>query len=129
MKKPPLANIGQRLRYARELAGLTQEQLAKLIGSSWTTIASIEQRGAVRTSKTLELAKAIGCRAEWLETGREPMIRPFEPTAEDLELARQINALPPQKKAAIRALVLVELPAASDERVEQFYKPAPRLTK
>lgn len=101
-----MGTLGERLRYARELAHLTQAQLAKLIGQAPTSIASLEQRPDQRSTYVVELAEAVGVRPEWLALGREPMTRPPLPAAEDLELARQIGSLPPAHKAAVRALVL-----------------------
>ncbi len=126
MKKPALANLGQRLRFAREEVGFTQEQLAKIIGSSWTTIASIEQRGAVRTTKALELANALAVRVEWLERGEEPMRNPPPPSESALDLARRIDNLPPQIQAMVRAMVDSYEPA--DDPIRRLLVPA-KLTK
>lgn len=104
--KRDLKSFGGRLGHARVLNGLTQAQLGKLTGLPPTTISSIELRERVRPVHTVEFAQALGVRAEWLETGREPMMRQPEPNSEDLELARLIAALPPAHKAAVRALVL-----------------------
>lgn len=104
--KRDLKSFGGRLGHARVLNGLTQAQLGKLTGLAPTTISSIELRERVRPVHTVELATALGVRPEWLETGRDPMMKQPEAAQEDLELARLISALPPAHKAAVRALVL-----------------------
>ena len=123
MGKP--TTYGQRLRYAREMAGLTQEQLAKVIGQRPTAVSAVEQGLAKRSSRTVQIANALGVRPEWLEHGRDPMTRLPQPSTEAMEVATQYDALPPQGKAAIRALLLAYGPAVSDERVADFIKPAP----
>lgn len=58
--------IGDKVRQARRLAGLTQEQLAIRAGMSQPTIARIEKgRGSWPTLKTLlAIAHALGKRLE-----------------------------------------------------------------
>jgi transcriptional regulator with XRE-family HTH domain len=101
-----LITYGQRLSYARELAGITQKQLGKLIDQAPTTIANIEQGNTARSTRTVQIAAALGVRAEWLEHGYEPMVRSPAPEVNDLELLQMITRLPPAQKAAVRALVL-----------------------
>ena len=74
MKKPDAASsdpevmsaFAENVRMARERAGLTQPQLAELIGMSQQGIASIESGKVARPRKLRELAKALRVSEAWL---------------------------------------------------------------
>lgn len=66
-------NLANRLKHARELAGLSQASLAKIIGSGQSTIGSIENGRNQGSGKLLQIARALHVRPEWLETGRGEM--------------------------------------------------------
>ncbi|UGA37916.1 helix-turn-helix domain-containing protein [Chromobacterium haemolyticum] len=60
---------GERVRARRQELGLSQSELAKLIGAKHqSTIGNIENRNG-SSRHTLELSKALRVRYEWLETG------------------------------------------------------------
>jgi len=62
-----LAELGNRLREAREAKGWTQAQLAERIGVSRKTINTVENRVFVpSTVVALKLASALGARVETL---------------------------------------------------------------
>ena len=67
MKKPNMIVVGKRIRQARVLAGLTQEQLAEKIGVSRTAIVRWE---SAETEPTLEhlisLTKLLHVSADYL---------------------------------------------------------------
>ena len=68
-------SIGDRLRRAREYAGLDQDELARAIGTSRNTIGNYET-GATKRLKAIYLkswALATGVPLEWIETGRGPL--------------------------------------------------------
>lgn len=65
-------DFGQRLKSARNLAGLTQMQLGRQAGMGQSTIADLERSGS-GTSKTATLASLCGVSALWLECGKGPM--------------------------------------------------------
>jgi transcriptional regulator with XRE-family HTH domain len=66
-----MTSLSERLKFARERAGLKQTELAKLAGCTQATISKIE-RGTVFASAALpSLAHALGCNAYWLEQGLE----------------------------------------------------------
>lgn len=79
--------IAERLKYARELAKLTQAQLADNAGVSQGTIANIESGIRKSPRELLEIAKALNIRPEWLKTGLGPM----EPAAQ--RLRNQISGI------------------------------------
>ena len=64
-----MTSLSERLKYARERAGLKQTELANLAGCKQATISKIE-RGTILASAALPaLANALGCNAYWLEQG------------------------------------------------------------
>lgn len=70
------AAVGQRLRQARDKAGLTQGRFAEGLGVKTSIISEIE-RGNVKPSQVLLIAVeyVYGFRKEWILTGEEPMLR------------------------------------------------------
>lgn len=68
---PQLTGLGDRLREAREIAGLSARMLGELAGTSHATVAYIE-RGRSQTPRAdvlLGLALVLGVRIEWLAMG------------------------------------------------------------
>jgi transcriptional regulator with XRE-family HTH domain len=65
--------FGERLKTAREHAGLTQKELADAVGLKQSGIAEAE-RVSQGTTKTVQIAKVLGVRAEWLADGEGPML-------------------------------------------------------
>jgi transcriptional regulator with XRE-family HTH domain len=90
--KDPTTDYGQRLRDAREAAGLTQSQLAKAADLTQATIGELERKG-MGSRHTAKLADACGVRAEWLATGALP-IKAQALSADVARLAAGIDALP-----------------------------------
>lgn len=70
--------FGQRLRAAREHAGLSQPKLARALGVTQSTIGSAESTGKSSTL-TSQIAKICGVDAHWLATGRGSMLPPDAP--------------------------------------------------
>jgi transcriptional regulator with XRE-family HTH domain len=68
-REPPIL-VQHRLRIAREYAGLEQEELAKRIGVSRTTIGNAEN-GRVKARKITLNAWSLACGVpvSWIETG------------------------------------------------------------
>ena len=66
---PPIArgmdHLGNRLKSARESAGLSQAELAERVGMSQQGVADIETKGG-RPRKLIEIARACGVTPEWL---------------------------------------------------------------
>jgi transcriptional regulator with XRE-family HTH domain len=85
------AAIASRLRLARERAGLSQGQIAKVLKMHRPTISEIEAgRRAVSAEELTEFAKAYSVTITWL-TGE-----PRDPGADKLELAaRELSKLKP----------------------------------
>lgn len=68
------------LRQARQSAGLTQAQLAKLLGTSQPLVARLERRGANPTWETLERALRA--------TGHEIQLAPMNRPATEIDVAQ-----------------------------------------
>jgi len=61
--------LGKRLKHARIERGLTQVQLAQASGVKQSDISKLERGESNATTGLVRLAKALGCSAEWLDTG------------------------------------------------------------
>ena len=68
--------FGQRLRSAREAAGLSQASAAKAVGMQQPTLSGLENDGSVRSTFTTALAELYGVSATWLATGKGPRKMP-----------------------------------------------------
>lgn len=66
--------IGQRLRAARLLLGLSQAHVAEKAGLSQVSIQHLESGRNENSKHLVSLAKAVGVRPEWLLTGDHPMV-------------------------------------------------------
>lgn len=68
--------VGQRVAWARSVAGLRAVELDRLAGLCVGHVSVLEWRGGTVTPRTAErLASALGVRIEWLLYGREPAPR------------------------------------------------------
>jgi len=67
-----MESIAERLKHAREAAGLTQPELAAKIGVSQGTIGNIETGLRKRPRDLLAIATTLGVDPHWLETGKTP---------------------------------------------------------
>ena len=113
-KKSPRAQdidryVGARLRERRLLLGMTQQQMAELIGVTYQQAHKYE-RGINRISggRLYEIARALGVEINYLFEGFSPEARVFEATLEQqmlLELTRNfINISSRQQQEAICSL-------------------------
>lgn len=66
--------IGQRVRRARNHAGLTQAKLAKAVGLRQATISELEKGESRSSAYLVHIAKACGVSAHWLATGEGDML-------------------------------------------------------
>lgn len=65
--KPVKKKLGAAIKERREALGMTQEQLAKKAGTTQQSIANLETGKSRSTRKLVQIAKALGVRAETLE--------------------------------------------------------------
>ncbi len=78
-------SFGDRLRFARKQAGMSQEALANAATVSQGVISKIERGDQESSTNINEFAKILGCNAYWLETGKE------EPEIDESAELRFIN--------------------------------------
>lgn len=71
-------NFSERLDLAMKQAGFTQGKLAKAVDMAQSSVNKL-LNGANGSRKTVEIAKVLGVRAEWLSTGEGPQ-RNLEPS-------------------------------------------------
>jgi len=66
--------VGDRLKRAREAAGLTQQQLAEKIGATRSAIAQVEggMTNSLNAENLAKAAKELGKAAVWLANGEGP---------------------------------------------------------
>lgn len=76
--------LGKRVREQRLEARITQQQLADLVGTSQSTINSLESRDSAKSDLDHDLAEALGVTVRWLRTGEYPKFPPTvsEPLAD-----------------------------------------------
>jgi transcriptional regulator with XRE-family HTH domain len=97
--------FGGRLLLARKRVGMSQSDLGHQVGLTQTAIAEAESSGQ-GTTKTVQIAEALGVRAQWLADGTGPML----PT--DQEPPPAARTVASEKVAHY----LVGSPAATDYR-------------
>ncbi|WP_317472102.1 helix-turn-helix transcriptional regulator, partial [Cronobacter sakazakii] len=64
-----MGTLAERLKKAREKAGLSQLQLAEQVGLTQQSIAKIENGVTEQPRKIKQLALALGVTANWLQYG------------------------------------------------------------
>lgn len=90
-------SVGQRLKAARLLIGLSQLQVAEKAGVSQVSIQHLETGRNQNSRHLVSIATAIGVRPEWLMTGKHPMLSgpisvPRSPSEKDYALIPQYKA-------------------------------------
>lgn len=73
--------IGTRIRAEREAQGISRAELARAAGIASTTLSDLELGSSKSTTALHKIARRLGVRPEWLETGRGAK----EPTAEQTD--------------------------------------------
>ncbi|AUU88785.1 TPA: helix-turn-helix transcriptional regulator [Kluyvera intermedia] len=66
-----MKTLAERLKLARENAGLSQSQLGEKIGLSQQSVAKIENGDTLQPRKIKEIAKALNVSQQWLQLGIE----------------------------------------------------------
>lgn len=85
--------LAQRLKSARQSAGLTQNELGKIVGVSQAAIQKIETGRALTSTRLIEIAKALSVSPEWLSNGNEgPMNQKSEQSVK-IELANDVSSV------------------------------------
>ena len=134
-----------RLRTARKMRGMSQEDLAKAASIKQPSLSALETGGTKDVTGTvlLALAKALKVRPEWLLNDSGPMepdikgdelqmLAAYRKASPRWRIALQHLAVLPseqQDKVSMATLSFVEkmaAPAVSDEAVEMAYGVAPK---
>ena len=77
MKKSRNAeNFPERLQLAMKNAGISQADLARKLGTAWSTVARWQAGSMPRFKTLLEIASALGVASRWLESGEGEMTLP-----------------------------------------------------
>lgn len=108
-KLNPMKTMGERIKWARKQADLSQEQLGKAAGVSKGAVSLWEssQTKNLKNTNLYAVAAATGVRAEWLVSGKGQVQEEKEVngSVEAQRIAASIMQLSPSQRAAIQALV------------------------
>lgn len=69
----PMNTVGDRIKEARKLRGMSRPQLAEVARVKYPTLAGIENNDQAGTTQLPQIAEALGVSPKWLQTGRGPM--------------------------------------------------------
>lgn len=83
-------SLGERLKYAREARGLTQQELADLIPMTQPSLHNTENGRNKGTTKLIELSLALNINPFWLQLG-----------VGDMELSNMSNIVPVESKGQV----------------------------
>ena len=107
-----MRTYAERLNHAMELNGVSQSELARRVGIKAQAVQYICSGRGRRSSYTAEFARELGVNAEWLATGKGPMLAGKAIMLPDLatderRLIEQYQRLSPKEQAAVQAIVSV----------------------
>ncbi len=107
-------SIGQRIKHTRKQIGMSQAELAQKVGIKQPTLSDLENDMSKGTTKLASLAKALGVRSYWLETGKGPSeldaaddlthLSQLSDEAHSVAVAFDSLKLPAQKEAILAQL-------------------------
>lgn len=108
-------DIASRLKKARKLRKLTQQQLAEKASVLQSAISNIENRSRSGSQSVAEIADALGVRYRWLRDGDGPMDPvapgwPFETIA-----PQRIRQLTPSQRAMLEGYLQAKLETFESE--------------
>lgn len=67
-----MKTFADRIRHARQLRQLSQQELARASGLAQSTISSYENQSRASTTRLMALAEALQVNPRWLDTGKGP---------------------------------------------------------
>ena len=106
---------GERIRFARRGAGLTQTELAEKLGVKFSVISKYETGRVINLKREIidEIAKVLNVRPSWLlgydapmtktETKNEPVTLSHDEL--DIELVKRLTQLTPEELRTVDAFV------------------------
>lgn len=111
--------FGERLQRAMDARGYNQSSLARASGVPQGTISRL-LKAKRPSSKTVELARALGVRPEWLADGEEPMEAAATATgfSDDQVAYEVIRATPPDDEVIMVPLLDIRVAAGPGNLVE-----------
>lgn len=114
--------LGQRIQWAREEVGLSQEQLAKMLGCSQPTLSNCEKgKSRVHLAQLQKLAELLNKPASYFLEAMEPFNLEAEPVSEPVEItAAEIAGLELDPDIVEVVKVLKELPQETRKSVYEF---------
>lgn len=91
-----MKSVGDRIRFARKAADMTQEQLAKKTGVTKGAVSQWEQGGikSLNSVVLFALADALEVNARWIALGDRPPTRPLHVSPEESALVETFRSLP-----------------------------------
>lgn len=97
-----MSTLSERLKQARQHAGLTQDELAEKSGVTQASISKIElgKNKSENTTFGVQLAVACGVRCEWLVLGQGEMLDGLKP--DEAALLEKYRGSDPTGKTAIQ---------------------------
>lgn len=98
-----MQTLAERLRYARDKKGLTQDELAKLVGTTQQNIQNIEAGLVKRPRKIDAIGKAVEASPAWLQFGVEAIDKL---NSEAIMLAQSWMELDEPQKSALRNAIM-----------------------
>ena len=105
-----MKNLGERLRYARQHKGWSQEKLAQESGVNQGTISKIEREGQAKSVYAFELAQALEINFQWLlvgdeEQGKPSLVQTIELSKEEKEIIVLFRKLDADNKQSIKSIL------------------------
>ena len=102
----PRSSLGERLAQARERAGISQVELAKLMGTNQQAVAYWERKAvSLRSDVIVRLSEALDISAdELLGTGKKPS-RTAKPSGKARQLFDAVSKLPRRQQDKIIAIL------------------------
>ena len=99
-------SFGQRLAQARQEAGLSQEQLAEILGTTQRVISYWErERVALRADQLTALADSLGATTDFLLGRDSPRRRGGGPTGKAKRLFEAVSRLPRHQQEKVFAIL------------------------
>lgn len=92
--------IAHRIKWAREFRGVTQNELADLIGTTQTNISDIERGKNQNPTKIIEIALALQVSPLWVRLGKLDGVTDYA-----INLAHEIEELSAPQRLAIEAMI------------------------
>jgi len=98
--------IGKRLRWAREQAGLSQGQVAKLLDMHRPTISQLEAGDrSLKADEIAQFADLFDVKGDWISRGDNALVADADPRVE--LAARELSKLKPEDLDTLLRLVKV----------------------